>query len=107
MSQSTSGSSDDVGLAIDKACRSARHIKRCEQVGSFAWQVWSKRKLFRVQTDAEWNHVEDEIIYAFATCDCTGYYADRTTICPHVIRVLQQIAEDAGEYDVGESELPV
>lgn len=98
MSRKTSGTSDPVGDAIDAACRSARGIKRCEQVGSYAWHVWSKRKLYRVQTDAEWDYSNDEIIFAFATCDCDGYYEDRTTICPHVIRVLQEIAE-TGDYD--------
>lgn len=96
-----------MGLAIDKACRSARHIKRCEQVGSFAWHVTSKRKRYRVQTDAEWDYRNDELIFAFATCDCDAYYEDRTTICPHVIRVLQQIAEDQGDYDNDGGELPV
>jgi hypothetical protein len=100
-----SGSSDPVGDAVDRACRAARHIKRCEQIGSYAWHVWSRRKLFRVQTDAEWDFNIDELIYTFATCTCDAYYEDRTTICSHVIRVLQQIAEDAGEYDVGESDL--
>lgn len=105
MSQKKSGTSDPVGAAIDKACRSARGIKRCEQVGSYAWHVWSKRKKYRVQTDAEWDYTNEEIIFAFATCDCDGYYEDRTTICPHVIRVLQEIAE--AEDDTDDGELPV
>lgn len=102
MSRKKSGSSDPVGDVIDQAVRCARHIKRCEQVGSYAWHVVSKRKLYRVQTDAEWDYGIEEIVFAFATCDCDGYYEDRTTICPHVIRVLQEIAEQAGGYDDGE-----
>lgn len=77
---------------VDKACKAARKIKKAKRVGSYAWHVTSNKKKYRVQTDA-WILKNGDVDYTFATCDCGGAYEERTTICPHVLRVLIEISE--------------
>ncbi len=78
---------------VDRACKAACKIKKVKQVGSYAWHVTSNKKKYRVQTDAYLH--DDELNHSFATCDCGAETEERTTICPHVIRVLIAITETA------------
>lgn len=80
---------------IKRATCAARRIKLCWQVGSYAWTVVSNRKLYHVQTDAEWLVYEDDLHFSFAVCSCDGPYQERTTACAHVVRVLIEIR---GQY---------
>lgn len=84
-------SGGDVDKALRKAQKAACQIKRVKQVGSYAWHVTSKKKKFRVQTDAEWR--DEGLYFTFATCECGGLYDERTTVCAHVVRVLMEISE--------------
>jgi hypothetical protein len=81
----------EIDKALRKAQKAACQIKRVKQVGSFAWQVTSKKKKYRVQTDAEWR--DTDLYFTFATCECDGPYDERTTVCAHVLRVLMEISE--------------
>lgn len=83
---------------VDEACRAAKKIKKVKQVGSYAWHVTSNKKKFRVQTDA-YSHLGVLQVHSFALCDCGGYTEERTTICPHVIRVLVEIVENDDDTD--------
>lgn len=91
-------SGGEIDKAIRKAQKAACQIKKAKQVGSFTWHVTSKKKKYRVQTDAEWR--DDDLYFTFATCaDCGALYDDRTTLCAHVIRVLMEISEAPDDSD--------
>lgn len=91
-------SGGEIDKAVRKAQKAACQIKKARQVGSFAWHVTSKKKKYRVQTDAEWR--DNDLYFSFATCgDCDALYDDRTTLCGHVIRVLMEISEATDNDD--------
>lgn len=90
-------SGGEVDKALRKAQKAACQITEVQQVGSFAWHVVSKKKKYRVQTDAEWR--DEGLFFSFATCECGAVYDDRTTVCAHVIRVLMEISETSDEAD--------
>lgn len=82
-------------------------LKKPKQVGSYAWNVWSKeekRKTYHVHTDAAITWMGD-LNASFGRCSCNKGLTsrDRVVKCAHMLLVLSKILNDAHDLSGADS----